>query len=264
MALITSSSACSLLTRQRLWVKLFIYRVKLLCVFEPPDEVIDLSNPIDESIPTWPTLEPVRCEQTDWAARDGFTMERVEMATHTATHIDSPRHFIPEGRTLDDFSMEKFMGEGIVLDLSCRDSGNGISKSELQRFQTQIEPNDVIMLYTGWDDHYGRTPESLFEFPYLTGDAAEFLAAQEPKAVGIDTASVGGWVDNVPAHGPATEVQPDESHLPLLENDIIPIEELRNLGTVLDGETTRRAFFAYPPLNYRNTSGSSVRAFAML
>jgi kynurenine formamidase len=52
--------------------------------------------------------------------------------------------------------------------------------------------------------------------------------------------------------------------LPLLENDILAIEELRNLDSVLDGESHRRAYFLYPPLNFQDTSGSSVRAFAFL
>lgn len=233
-------------------------------MFEPPERVVDLSNPIDESIPTWPTFDPVRCEQTDWAARDGFTMEHVEMATHTATHVDAPRHFIPEGKTLDDFSIEKFMGEGVVLDLAPKEPESGITVSELEQYESEIRSGDVVMLHTGWDKHYGRTSEYLFEFPYLMGDAAAYLADQSLKAVGVDTASVGGWVDEVPAHGPSTDVQPDESHLPLLENDIIPIEELRNLGTVLDGRSSRRAYFCYPPLNYRDTGGGSIRAFAML
>jgi len=233
-------------------------------MFQPPDEIIDLSNPIDETIPTWPTFEPVRCEQTDWAARDGFTMERVEMATHTATHVDAPLHFIPEAKTLDDFPLEKFMGEGIVLDLSERDGKITITESELREFDPEIEPDDVVVLYTGWDQYYGRTPEYLFEFPHLSGNASQYLADQDAKAVGIDTPSVGGWVDEVPAHGPSTEVQPDESHLPLLENDVIPLEELRNLDEVLAGETSRRAYFCFPPLNYQDTGGGSVRAFAML
>jgi kynurenine formamidase len=233
-------------------------------MFEPPDQVIDLSNPIDESIPTWPTFDRVQCEQTNWAARDGFTMERVDMATHTATHIDSPLHFIPEGKTLDDFPIQKFMGEGVVVDLTPKERSSTITVAELEQFESEINPDDVIMLHTGWDQYYGRTPEYLFEFPHLTGSAAEYLADLDVKAVGVDTASVGGWVDEVPAHGPSTDVQPDESHLPLLENDIIPIEELRNLDAVLDGEQSRRAFFSFTPLNFQNTSGSSVRAFAFL
>jgi hypothetical protein len=48
----------------------------------------------------------------------------------------------------------------------------------------------------------------------------------------------------MPAHGPSTDVQADESNLPLLENDVNLLEGLRNP----DGESARRAYFCFPPL----------------
>lgn len=226
--------------------------------------VIDLTNPIDEGIPVWPSFPQIELEQTSLAARDGFTMERLEMRSHTATHIDAPAHFIPEGKTLDEFSIERFMGEGVVIDLTPKEPEEPITRADIEAYEDDIEPGDVIMLHTGWDEYYGQTPEYLFEFPYLTGEAAEYLASLDPKAVGTEGASVGGWYDEVPAHGPATDVHPADSHLPLLENDIIPIEELRNLDQVLDGADSRRANFFFPPLNVQGTGGCSVRAFALV
>jgi kynurenine formamidase len=99
------------------------------------------------------------------------------------------------------------------------------------------------MLHTGWDKYHGRTQEYLFEFPHLSKEAAKYLASKKPKAVGIDTLSVGGREGEVPAHGPTANVGADESHLPLLENNILPIEELRNLGSVLQEDEARRAMF---------------------
>jgi kynurenine formamidase len=233
-------------------------------MFDSDAEVVDLSNPICEGIPTYPKFPSVRCEATDWAARDGFTMEHLEMRTHTATHVDSPIHFIPEGKTLDDYPVSKFMGPGVALDLTPKEPEEAITVEDLERFDGEIDAVDVVMLYTGWDDYHGNTSEYAFEFPYLTGEAAQWLADRDLDAVGTDGASVGGWVGKVPAHGPATDVGADESHVPLLENDIIPIEELRNLDQVLQGEDTRRADFFYPPLRLQGTSGSSARAFAFL
>jgi arylformamidase len=231
--------------------------------FEPED-IIDLSNPIDHDVPVWPTLPPVELIRTGWAARDGATMERVEMATHTGTHVDSPRHFIPGGKTLDDYPLRKFVGRGVVLDLTPAAPGEPITVADLEQHEEQIREDDVVMLHNGWDEYYGRTPEYLFEWPYLTGESAQYLSELEPKAVGIDGMSVAGWGDEVPAHGPTTDVSAADSHVPLLENDVLPIEEVRNLGQVLEGRATRRAYFLYPPLNFQGTSGSSVRCFAFL
>lgn len=233
-------------------------------MFDTPDEVIDLTNPIDNSIPVWPSFPQVDLNQESLAARDGFTMEKVTMRTHTATHIDSPLHFIPEGRTLDEYPVSKFMGEGVVLDLTDVGNSAAISVDDIARYDADIETNDVIMLNTGWDQYYGNTDEWMFEFPHLSGEASEYLADIEAKAVGIDTPSVGGWYDEVPGHDSTTDVSPSDSHVPLLENDIIPIEELRNLDSVRSDAATRRAYFFYSPLNFQNTSGSSVRAFAFL
>jgi kynurenine formamidase len=233
-------------------------------MFDSPDEIIDLSHPIDNGIPVWPSFPPIDLKHESLAARDGFTMEKVTMRTHTATHIDSPRHFIPEGRTLDEFPVSKFMGEGVVLDMTDVGNSAAISVDDIDRYGDDIHSGDVVMLNTGWDQYYGTTDEWMFEFPHLSGEASEYLADRGAKAVGIDTPSVGGWYDEVPGHGPSTDVHPADSHLPLLENDVIPIEELRNLDAVRGDNATRRAYFFYPPLNFQDTSGSSVRAFAFL
>lgn len=228
------------------------------------ETVVDLTNPIDRDIPSWPSAPTVDLETTAWAARDGVRMERVEMATHTATHVDAPAHFLPEGKRLDEYPLEKFMGRGVVLDLSGKEAGEGITVADLDTFEAAIEPDDVVMLHTGWDDHYGLTPEYLFEWPYLTGEAAEYLASLEPKAVGTEGLSVGGWTGDTPVHGPTTDVDGAASHRPLLRADALPIEEVRNLGRVLDGDRTARAQFFYPPLRFRGTGGSPVRCFALL
>lgn len=228
------------------------------------EQVVDLSHPIDESIPLWPTFPPLEVEKTQWAARDVVTMERVEMNSHTATHVDSPLHFIPGGKTLDEYPIDKFMGSGIVIDITPKEPEEPITPGDIEPYEDHIRPDDILLLHTGWDQYYGRTPEYLFEFPYLTGEAAEYIATLDPKAVGTEAASVAGWTGEVPNHGPTTDVPPEASHLPLLENDILAIEELRNLDAVLDGDDYQRAAIFYTPLNFRDTSGSSVRAFAII
>ncbi|GAA0301909.1 cyclase family protein [Halarchaeum salinum] len=231
-------------------------------MFDEPEEVIDLTNPIEDDIPVWPTFPPIDLKRTKLAARDGYTMEKMTMRTHTATHVDSPRHFIPEGKTLDEFPASKFVGEGVVLDLAPMETAETITVDHLEPFADDIEDGDVVMLHTGWDQYYGHTDEWLFEFPHLHGAASQYLADAGATAVGVDTPSVGGWFDEMPAHGSSTDVDPADSHLPLLENDVLPIEELRNLDAVLDGADTRRACFSFLPLNVQNTSGCSVRAVA--
>jgi len=226
------------------------------------NNIIDLTRRIEAGMPIWPDYPEIELWTSHWVARDGFTMERTELATHTSTHIDAPRHFIERGTTIDEYPISKFFGTGVVLDLAGRESGEPITESELSPFIDSLESVDVAMLHTGWDQYYGKTTEWVFEFPFLTADAASLLGSLDLDAVGIDTPSVGGWTGEAPAHGPTTEISAASSHLPLLENDVLPVEELTNLDAVLDGADARKAEFGYLPLRFDEAGGSPVRAFA--
>lgn len=107
-------------------------------------------------------------------------------------HGDVPAHFIPEGKTLDDFSIESFIGEGAVIDLTPKELKKPMTRADIETYELDIQPGDVVMLHTGWGEYYGQTPEYLFEFPYVTGEAAEYVVSLDPKAVGSEGASVGG------------------------------------------------------------------------
>lgn len=233
-------------------------------MFEPPDDVVDLTLPITPGMPVWPGFPNVSVEQTAIRAKDGYTMDHVEMRTHTGTHVDAPLHFVPEGKSLDDYGVQKFMGEAIVLNLTPCENTETLTADRLEPFADDVEPGDVVLLHTGWDRYHGRTPEWLFEFPHLAEDAATWLADRGASVVGIDTPSVGGWYEEAPNHGPTTDVPPEDSHLPLLTEDVLALEELCNLDALLDGGDTRRAYACFPPLNFQDTSGSSVRAFAFV
>jgi len=120
------------------------------------------------------------------------------MATHTATHVDAPAHFLPGGKTLDEYPAEKFVSEGVVLDLTPKEPGEAITVGDIEPDADAVETGDAVMLHTGWDEYYGRTTEYLFEWPYLTREAAAYLADVEPTAVGTEGLSVAGWTESPP------------------------------------------------------------------
>ena len=49
----------------------------------------------------------------------GFQVSEIRLGTHTGTHIDAPRHFFPEGSTLDAYPLHRLVGPGLVVD--CED-----------------------------------------------------------------------------------------------------------------------------------------------
>ncbi len=74
-------------------------------------QVIDLSLPLYSGMPVFPGDPEVRIELIQNFAETGWNMRRLELNAHDGTHINVPIHGMAEGKTLDDFELESFMGE---------------------------------------------------------------------------------------------------------------------------------------------------------
>lgn len=231
-----------------------------------PVRIIDLSHVLYNCMPSWPTQPNFLYEMVSNAARDGSTMHIVrQMTTHTGTHIDAPLHFISEGKSVDHLPIESFVGEGLVIDLSYKRAREAITVEDIEGYENEIKPGDVLMLHTGWDKKFGFNSEYLFEWPHLIEETAKYLAGKRIKALGVDTLSVSGWDGEVPGHGPvAAKGSSARIHKILLEAGVILIESLRSLDKVLDGEKSRRAYFIYAPLALKGADGGPCRALALI
>ena len=73
----------------------------------------------------------------------------------------------------------------MVLDLRSQNP-EAISTSSLESCQPEVRKGDVVLLCTGWADRFGGSGY-MDDFPYLTEDAAEWLAERKVKLLGLDT-----------------------------------------------------------------------------
>ena len=80
-------------------------------------KVIDLSSPIFSFMPVWPTLPDVVVMPFKNIVRDGVRITLIKMTTHSGTHTEVPAHFLEHGKSLEQIPVERFVGEGIVIDL---------------------------------------------------------------------------------------------------------------------------------------------------
>lgn len=55
---------------------------------------------------------------------DLYEERSINIYTHTGTHIDSPAHMINGGKYIDDYILEDFCGNAVILDLSKRFVGS--------------------------------------------------------------------------------------------------------------------------------------------
>jgi kynurenine formamidase len=84
--------------------------------------VLDLTLPLDTHTPVF--REPGGYQDPDyvaepWAtiAQHGFGVHRLELGTHTGTHLDAPAHFHAGGRAVDQVPPSALVGPAVVIDV---------------------------------------------------------------------------------------------------------------------------------------------------
>lgn len=173
-----------------------------------------------------------------------------ELLTHVGTHIDAPLHFVEGGRTIDDLPLETFTGPGVCLDIS-QDEAREIPLKEIKAAAGEVREDDIVLLYTGWDEKYGGPDYD--PHPWFGREVAEWFRDRGVKMIATDTIT-----PDLP--GP---IRPDgyeefPVHRTLLGEDILIAEHLRDLEP-LTGK--RIEVFAFP-LRIRDGDGAQARFVA--
>lgn len=150
----------------------------------------DLTQPLHPDVPHSPSLPSPDVTTFRSHDEDGVSVQEYRAATHVGTHVDAPRHFLPDGATIDELPLDRFAGPGVVLDLE-RETADEIPLSAVRSAAAAaggIRAGDVLLIRTGWgaryDDH-----ERYVRYPWLAADVGDWLLDQGVKLVGVDTVS---------------------------------------------------------------------------
>ena len=83
----------------------------------PFTKFYDLSQPVYDHCPGWPTYEPTVVKYEASYDKDRFNAEQIRLNSHTGTHLDAPFHFFPDGQTVDQLDVSLFQGTAVIVDL---------------------------------------------------------------------------------------------------------------------------------------------------
>jgi kynurenine formamidase len=212
-----------------------------------------LSQPIYEGMPAARThgevsirVQHLPLGPPDAAAR----ITHLSMATHVGTHVDAAVHFIPGGRSIDEYPQEAFTGPGTVLDVR-REGVVTLGREELDVVGRDVRAGDIVLLHFGYGERFGDP--GYYDHPYLSPDTADWFVERGVRMVGVDTVTP----DMPGAHRPPDYDFP--VHMALLSRDILIME---NLGPALSGLAGRRLEVLAVPLPIRGADGSPVMAMA--
>lgn len=198
---------------------------------------IDVSQPLENSITTWPGDTPFSYEIVWPMAESGsVNVGKVTMSLHTGTHIDAPFHFDDVGKRVIDLDPNLYIGPARVIHLAGRDK---IEANDLNGFDlTGVER--LILKTDGWPNK----SEFPTQIPVLTPSLADRLGELGIYLIGLDLPSVD-----------AIESKTMDAHHALARNGVHILE-----GLVLDAIAPGDYELNAVPLPIVNGDGSPVRA----
>ena len=166
--------------------------------------LIDLSHSIEHGLITYKGLPaPVICDflsreqsRSYYAPGTEFQIGKIEMVANTGTYLDSPFHRYENGKDLSELELMSLANlDGLTA------KSEGQRAVDVSAFAKLDVSRKAVLIHTGWDKHW-RT-DKYFEgtHPFLTKDAAQFLADKGVALVGIDSYNIDDTADlKRPAH----------------------------------------------------------------
>jgi arylformamidase len=214
-------------------------------------ELIDVCHTVEDGMITYKGLPaPVitdhltREKSKDYyAPGTEFQIGRIDMVANTGTYIDSPFHRYADGPDLAGLDLSALANlDGLVVRATERE----ISAAALTRWDLE---GKAVLFHTGWDRHWRTEAYADGTHPFLTADAAEYLARCGAALVGIDSYNIDDTNDRSrPAHSI------------LLREGIPIVEHLCRLSELPDHDFK---FFAVP-VKVKGFGTFPVRAFGIV
>jgi len=200
-----------------------------------------------------------------------WAIERVELATHSGTHLDAPYHYHPtmdKGKpaaTIDEIPLEWCFQPGVKLDFRHLPDGYVVRAAdvqvELDRIHHTLKPLEIVLVNTRAGSRYG------YEDYINTGcgmgrEATLYLLERGVRVVGTDA-----WGWDVPMRYMAERYQQTrdasiiwEGHKAGREIGYCQLEQLHNLEVLPPDGFTVVCF----PAKIRGASAGWTRAVAMI
>jgi arylformamidase len=216
--------------------------------------MVDVSHEVEDGMVTYKGIPaPVICDylsheesREHYAPGTEFQIGKVEMVVNTGTYLDSPYHRFADGEDLSELVLSSLADLDAVVLRHDLGRGRAIDAGAFEDLGQLT--GKAVLVHTGWDAHW-RTDAYFEGHPFLTREAAEYLAESGAALVGIDSLNIDDTADG---ERPV--------HTVLLGKQIPICEHLKSLSVLPD----RGARFFAVPVKVKNCGTFPVRAFGIV
>jgi arylformamidase len=222
---------------------------------------IDLSHTVAHGLVTYKGLPaPIICDYLSreasrklYAPGTEFQIGKIEMVANTGTYLDSPFHRYADGKDLSELELPKLANLPAIKVSSLNKQAIDVQAIDVQAIDVSCFPRaedlagKAVLVETGWSRRW-NTPQYFEGHPFLTEDAARFLADSGVALVGIDSYNIDDVQDlRRPVHSI------------LLKREIPIVEHMTNMAAL---PAAGFKFFAVP-VKVKGFGTFPVRAFAI-
>ena len=174
-----------------------------------------------------------------------YVMSEVEMWSHVGTHMESPSHYLKNGEDIAEISLNKVIGETVIIDFTDKKILEPITDSDLNLRGGKVQPGDIVFIRTGLSNNY-RTERS-HDRPYFTVEAIGWFVNKKIHCLGVDCSGI-----------EKRDLSSQPAHELLFSNGIPLIEHLTNLDKI----KSERFFIVAVPLRVHGLEAFPVSVVA--
>ncbi|MDO5855102.1 MAG: cyclase family protein, partial [Methanobrevibacter smithii] len=186
-------------------------------------EYIDLTHKIKNELSEYPGDPKTKLNYFKKADEtDSSTLLKLETGLHTGTHMDSPFHYIINGKKISQLPLKNFIGKASINYVESKSKEILVKNCNLKNSKEKI-----AIIITGWSKYFG-SDKYFYENPYLSDELTELIIEKNFKGIAIDTCSVDKYGK-------------DTNHKKLLENNVWIVENITNCDNL--NKTSYSSFF---------------------
>jgi kynurenine formamidase len=157
-------------------------------------KLYDLSQPLNQDVFFWPYYPPFEVKYIKRKAEHGVNAQYIQTSNHMGTHLDSPRHFVTGGKTIDQIPLEWLYGPGVIVDLTDEMEDLGAYTPEMIEGRVEVKKGDIVILHTGWHRfaQFGETPDEeryIHLHPGAHPDMVPWLLDKDVRIWAVDAIS---------------------------------------------------------------------------
>lgn len=127
---------------------------------------------------------------------DSCNTSILKLSNHSGTHVDTPKHFWEEGRSIAEYAVhELIFNSPLVIDCP-KSTKEMITVKDLKSFEKELSKCDILLLRTGFWKHRNKEIYRL-ENPGISPEIANYIRSkfENIRCIGVDSISVSSYAN---------------------------------------------------------------------